>query len=91
MFDDKSRYKDVPTYEVIDPRGRRVRVVAVPEPPQQENRGVHLRKEGQRLDHIAYRYLADGTAYWRIAEHAEAMSAEQLAEALEIPVPRKGR
>lgn len=91
MFDDDSRYKDAPTYILKDSRGRRVRVVAVPAAAPEVSVGVHLRKEGQRLDHLAFRYLKNASGYWRIAELNGVMDAEQLSEVLEVEIPRKER
>lgn len=88
-FDDKSRYRNAPKYEVVDARGRTVRVVAVPEPLRQRHAGVHARKQGQRLDHLAFKYLDDAAGYWRIAEHEDALTAEQLSEVLEVRIPTK--
>jgi len=90
MFDPKSRYGNVEPYEVVDRRGRTVKVVPASAPPQQEPLGVHLRREGQRLDHLAAKYLGDPTAFWRLCEMNDVMHAEALAEAREIAIPRKG-
>jgi hypothetical protein len=89
MFEDQSRYKDKETYAVRDRRGRTVRVVSVPEAPRQSLLGFHLLKQGQRMDHLAYRYLNDGAGFWRIAEANEAMLPESLSEQPEIAIPNK--
>lgn len=90
MFDTKSRYADLGTYEVTDRRGRMVPVVPIPEPPAEVRFGVHLRKEGQRVDHLAHLYLDDAAGYWRICELNGVMLAETLTEAREIEIPRGG-
>lgn len=69
--------------------GRRVTVVAPPPPPQQDLLGYHILRQGQRLDHLAYKYLDDADAYWRIAEFNDVMQAEWLTEAREIAIPKK--
>lgn len=89
MFDDKSRYKDAETYQVTDARGREVTVVATPSAPRQDLLGYHVRKEGQRLDHMAYRYLDNAAGFWRIAELNDAVLPDALAEADEIAIPTK--
>jgi hypothetical protein len=89
MFDPNSRYAKVPTYTVQDRRGRDVTVVAPAPVPEQTLAGYHLRKDGQRLDLLAGRYLDDASAFWRIAELADAMDAEALSLADEIPIPRR--
>ncbi len=89
MFTDKSRYKDVTQYEVTDHRGRTVKVVATPNPPQQGIKGYHLLKQGQRTDHLASLYLRDPAGFWRIAEANDSMLPEALSEQSEIAIPNK--
>ena len=91
MFDPKSRYAKLETYEVTDRRGRSVAVVPVPDPPVQNLAGYHIRKEGQRLDHLAFKYIQDAAGYWRIAELNDVMLAEALTEADEIAIPGRSR
>lgn len=89
MFDAKSRYAKAATYVVKDARGRTVTVVAPPPPPDQVLLGIHLLKQGERLDLLAARYLNDPTGFWRIAEENNAMLPEALTEAREIEIPVK--
>jgi len=89
MFEPPSRYLGVPTYVVTDCRGRRVEVVAVPPAPGQALLGIHVLRQGERLDHLAARYLGEPTAWWRIAERNEAMVPAALAEAREVEIPRR--
>jgi hypothetical protein len=89
MFDEKSRYARQETYPVADRRGRTVAVVVPPEAPVQSLRGYHLRRQGQRLDHMAAKYLKDGAGFWRICEQNDVMQAEMLSEADEIAIPVK--
>lgn len=84
-----SRFAGQPTFTVTDRRGRRVTVVLPPPAPTQTLLGYHVRKEGQHLDHLAYRYLKDATAFWRICELNGVMHAEMLSEADEIAIPAK--
>lgn len=87
MFDRTSRYFGVPTAEVTDHRGRTVQIVIVPDAPRQQLRGEHLRRQGQRLDHLAGFYLADPHGYWRLSELADVMHPEALSEANAVPIP----
>ena len=87
MFDPKSRYFGLETYVVRDNRGRPVKVVTVPLPPNQETFGLHLLKQGERLDHLAQNYLDDPAGYWRICELNEVMLAEALTEQRTISIP----
>lgn len=89
MFDAKSRYASLTTYVVIDRRGRVVSVVPAAGAPEQRLLGIHAHKQGERIDHLAWRYLDDQAGFWRIAECNDAMLPEALAEALEISIPDK--
>lgn len=90
-YDDKSRYRDLETYEVTDRRGRTVPVLPVPPAPPERAIGYHGRREGQRLDHLAHHYLANPAGFWRIAELNDVMLPESLSEAAEIAIPSKRR
>ena len=89
MFDDDSRYADAEEKTVEDSRGRQVRVVSVPDAPEQSRAGVHRRRQGQRLDHLAHHYLGAATDYWKICEINGAMHPDQLAESAYIDIPKK--
>ncbi len=91
MFEKKSRYGGLESYEVTDRRGRTVKVVPVPAAPEQGRLGVHLRRDGQRLDHLAAKYLNDPAGFWRICEINDVMLPEALAEADEIVIPVRER
>lgn len=91
MFDEKSRYRDLKPYRVTDRRGRTVPVVPVPPAPREVVLGYHVRRQGQRLDHLAYRYLDNPAGFWRICELNDVMLPEALSEAPEIAIPRKNR
>ena len=89
-FDPKSRYLKVPIYQVFDHRKRLVNVVGPAPHPTAPIAGWHVWRQGQRPDHLAYRYLDDGAGYWRLAEANDAMQAEWLSEQAEIAIPVKG-
>jgi len=89
-FDPKSRYLKTPTCAVVDHRGRTVTVVGVPPHVEVTIAGWHVRRDGQRSDHLAFKYLDDGAGFWRIAEANDAMQAEWLTELAEIAIPVKG-
>jgi len=91
MFDEKSRYAKLETYIVTDRRGRQVAVVPVPDAPKETPLGVHLLRQGQRLDHLAWKYLDDPAGFWRICEANDVMLPEALTEAREIVIPKKVR
>lgn len=89
MFDKKSRYVDLTTCKVTDHRGRTVAVVSVPEAPEEVSIGLHIMQQGQRLDHLAQKYLDDPAGFWRICELSDVMLPEALTEAQEIEIPDK--
>ena len=89
MFDKASRYYQQETYTLIDHRGREVTVVVPHEAPRLVLLGTHLRLQGQRLDHLAHKYLRNPTLFWRICELNDVMLPEALSEADEIEIPGK--
>ena len=89
MFDKKSRYKDAEIYQVKGPDGNSVNVVSVAKKPDETPLGIHKLKQGQRLDHLAFKYLNDPAGFWRICEINDAMLPEALSEAEEIIIPTK--
>jgi hypothetical protein len=91
VFDARSRYAGADQYVAIDRHGRAVTVVATPDAPAERLVGYHLRRQGERLDHLAGAYLGDAAGYWRIGELAGVMLPDALAEAREIPIPDKNR
>jgi hypothetical protein len=88
IFDRKSRYvKNATTYQTTDRRGRTVVAVTPASAPAQTKLGIHRRKQGQRLDHLATFYIQDANGFWRIAELNEVMLPDALAEADLIDIP----
>jgi hypothetical protein len=79
MFDEKSRYQKADTFVAIDVRGRAVVVVAPPPPLPRVLLGIHLLKQGERLDHLAAKYLNNPAEFWRIAEQNNVMLPEALS------------
>ena len=91
MFDPKSRYAGLTTYHLTDLRGRDVEVVPAAADPREPLLGIHARKDGERTDHLAARYLSDAAGYWRIAEINDAMTADVLTDATRVEIPAKRR
>lgn len=89
LFDAKSRYAKLPTLTRIDHRGRLVEIVPPAPALQQTLLGRHVRRQGERPDHLAALYLSDPAGYWRLAEMNDAMSAEVLAELGEVLIPTR--
>jgi hypothetical protein len=87
MFDPKSRYASLIPYAATDSRGRVVTVIPAAPLRDVPLMGYHVRREGERLDHLATKYLSDPAGFWRIAEQNGVMTAEVLSEADEIAIP----
>lgn len=87
MFDRKSRYARLQTYTVKDHRGRQVSVVPVPPHPNQATLGTHVLRQGERVDHLAAKYLDNPAGFWRICELNDAMLPETLTEQRQIEIP----
>ncbi len=89
LFDPNSRYAKLPTVLMLDARGRTVEVVPPAPAPLQGLRGRHLRRQGERPDHLATLYLSDPAGFWRLGEINDAMTAEVLSELRELDIPFK--
>jgi hypothetical protein len=89
VFDPKSRYANLETYQVKDRRGRTVTVVPIPERANELPLGVHRLRQGQRLDHLAFKYLDDPAGFWRICELNDVMLPEALSVVSEVKIPKK--
>jgi hypothetical protein len=87
MFDPLSRYARLATYPRTDHRGRAVAVVPVPPPPADVVLGIHVLRQGERIDHLVFRYLENPAGFWRIAELNGVMLAEAITERREIAIP----
>ena len=60
-------------------------------PAAETELGEHLRKQGQRLDHLANHYLGDANGFWRIAELNDAMLPDSVLtqDTIKIPSPTR--
>jgi hypothetical protein len=88
LFDPKSRYANLPTVLMVDARGRTVEAVPPAPAIEQTLRGRHLRRQGERPDHLATLYLSNPTGFWRLGEMNDAMTAEVLSERRELDIPQ---
>ena len=87
IFDPLSRYRNLSTYVRRDHRGRSVSVLPVPPPPSDVLLGIHVLRQGERIDHLAFRYLENPAGFWRICEFNDVMLAEALTERRQISIP----
>lgn len=84
-----SRYETTRTYTTKTRSGRTVTALAERVLEPRNLAGYHLRMQGQRLDHIAARYLSDATRFWELCDSAGAISPDALAARTRVPVPVK--
>ncbi|MEO8597306.1 MAG: hypothetical protein ABI759_28565 [Candidatus Solibacter sp.] len=89
MFFKGSRYEKLDRYTVTTLDGRQVTATRLPLPASSVLLGYHSRREGQRLDHIASRYLNDATTFWRLCDANNAIVPGALAAAQLVAVPKK--
>ena len=88
IFDPKSRYaKYSSAYHAVDRRGRTVLALGPALVPSIPTLGIHRRKQGQRLDHLAAFYLQDANGFWRIASHNNVLLPEALSEVERLDIP----
>src|SRR2546426_11773774 len=79
MFFPGSRYEKIGTYQVTKLDGTVVTVAKLALPVAGPLLGFHPRKEGQRLDLIAAKYLADATTFWRLCDANKSVVPDALA------------
>jgi hypothetical protein len=87
VFAPTSRYAGVPTttLAVTGPDGAPreityVRRRALPRPQDHVVLAQHTVEPGERLDHLADRYLGDATQFWRICDAAGVLRPADLEE-----------
>jgi hypothetical protein len=91
MFDSNSRYSAQATYLSRTGDGRVIAAVTIPLPRTEQPAGEHRRREGDRLDLLAARYLNEPTGFWRLCD----LNGASIPAALEarplVAIPRGGR
>jgi hypothetical protein len=87
MFFPGSRYANLSPYAVTLANGCVVQASRAPLPGPAAVLGYHRRLQGQRLDQIAARYLADATAFWRLCDANSAVVPDALAVRELIGIP----
>ena len=91
MYSSSSRYQAAGSpYQVILPGGATVLATPLP-PPQPATAAGYAQPAGAgRLDLLAFRYLNDATAFWRICDANNAMVPGALAARTLIAIPGTG-
>ncbi|MES1254387.1 MAG: LysM domain-containing protein [Acidobacteriota bacterium] len=82
-FPPNSRYNGLPTLTHVFPDGRTVAYVTrrfIPGPEYYLLAREHLVVQGDRLDLLAARYLADPEQWWKIADANVALVPEELTD-----------
>jgi hypothetical protein len=79
MFFSDSRYANLGQYQIKRADGTLVQATRLPLPGPALVLGYFRRQSGQRLDHIANRYLADATAFWRLCDANNTVVPDALA------------
>lgn len=87
MFSKGSRYINAGTYAVTLADGTPATVTRIPLPIPAAPQGWHQRRQSERLDLLAYHYLGDATAAWRLGWCASAVVLDALATREMIPIP----
>lgn len=91
MFSAASRYATAgPPYPVTLPDGTQVLATPIPVRQAPPVLGYHPSGSTDRLDLLAFRYLDDPTAFWRICDANDAMVAGTLAARSLIAIPASG-
>lgn len=88
-FTSTSRYARYSTpFKVVDRRGREVLAVLPAEIPARRNRGTHIAKETQRLDHLSWFYLRRADAFWEITAHNGRLLPDAVLAQARIRIPK---
>jgi hypothetical protein len=87
MFFLGSRYANLSTYQVTLADGTMVQATRWPLPGPAAVLGYHRRRQGERLDNLAARYLADATTFWRLCDVNGAMVPDALGVRDLIGIP----
>jgi hypothetical protein len=91
MFSAGSRYAAAgPAYQVTLPDGSQVLATPIPVRQPPPVLGYHPSASGDRLDLLAFKYLGDATAFWRICDANNSMVAGTLAARPLIAIPANG-
>lgn len=95
MFEDTSRYFAIETSIFTAPDGREITFVRrrfLPDAASEITLAEHVVVQGERLEHIAARFLSDPEQFWRVADASNAMRPEELTadigRRLRIPFPQ---
>jgi hypothetical protein len=78
LFFQGSRYANVGEDQLSDGKGREIGYKKVRFIPETRAQMAHIVNQGERLDHLAHRYLRDPERFWRICDVNRAMWPDDL-------------
>ena len=83
-FSDSSRYAglEIAAITIDGETYSYVRRRFLPQPERMSAVGEHAVAQGERLDHIAARFVGDPLFFWRICDANRAMRPEELTETI---------
>ncbi len=65
-----SRYRKLPDDVTVDVKGRRLRSKSLRPTPRLAGKLIHTLEQGERLDHLAFKYYRRSRDWWRICDAA---------------------
>lgn len=87
MFFAGSRYAAAGSYVFTDAAGRKLALTRIPLPAPAPLRGFLRRVQERRLDLVAYEFLHDPTAFWKLCDSNNAVSPAALLARDRVGVP----
>jgi hypothetical protein len=87
MFFTSSRYAKLTPYTVTLPNNTVVQATRLATPGLPATLGYYRRAQAERLDHVAARFMADATQFWRVCDANAAMVPDALAAHDLVGVP----
>lgn len=84
QFPPSSRYQNTETVEIVAADGRTIAYLRrrfVPPPENFATLQEHRVVEGERLDHLASKYLGDPEQFWKICDANTAFTPSELTDA----------
>jgi nucleoid-associated protein YgaU len=93
MFFKGSRYQNVIEEQLVDSAGRVIRYKRVRFIDAMRAQTQYVIAQGDRLDHVAFRFYSDPERFWRICDANQATLPDELVEqpGTKILIPSSGK
>jgi hypothetical protein len=79
MFSKNSRYRKLPDFVTIDRQGQEITIKNLRPLPEVTGTFLHTIEDGDKLDHLAFRYYKQPRKWWRICDaNPQFMSPQTL-------------